>query len=30
MASLFLVSIVAGYVPAWRTASEEILSAIRG
>ena len=30
IASLFIVSIVAGYVPAWRTASEEILSAIRG
>lgn len=30
MASLFVVSVVAGYVPAWRTASEEILSAIRG
>jgi putative ABC transport system permease protein len=30
MASLFIVSVVAGYVPAWRTASEEILSAIRG
>ena len=30
MASLLIVSIIAGYVPAWRTASEEILSAIRG
>jgi putative ABC transport system permease protein len=30
IASLFIVSIVAGYVPAWRTASEGILSAIRG
>lgn len=30
MASLFIVSVVAGYVPAQRTASEEILSAIRG
>lgn len=30
MASLFIVSVIAGYVPAWRTASEEILSAIRG
>jgi putative ABC transport system permease protein len=28
--SLFVVSIVAGYIPAWRTAREEILSAIRG
>ena len=30
IASLFIVSVIAGYVPAWRTASEEILSAIRG
>lgn len=30
MVSLFIVSIVAGYVPAWRTEREEILSAIRG
>ncbi len=30
MASLFIVSVIAGYVPAWRTASEEILAAIRG
>lgn len=30
MAGLFIVSVVAGYAPAWRTASEEILSAIRG
>jgi len=30
MVSLFLVSVVAGFVPAWRTASEDILSAIRG
>lgn len=30
IASLFVVSVVAGYVPAWRTASEEILSALRG
>ena len=30
IASLFIVSVIAGYVPAWRTASEKILSAIRG
>lgn len=30
IASLFAVSIVAGYIPAWRIAREDILSAIRG
>jgi len=30
IASLFAVSIVAGYIPAWQIAREEILSAIRG
>ena len=30
IASLFAVSIVAGYIPAWLIAREEILSAIRG
>jgi len=28
--SLFLVSLIAGYVPAWITTREDILSAIRG
>ncbi len=28
--SLFAVSVVAGYVPAWRTVREDILAAIRG
>lgn len=28
--SLFAVSVVAGYIPAWQTAREDILSAIRG
>ncbi|MCK9297410.1 ABC transporter permease [Methanoculleus sp. YWC-01] len=30
IASLFAVSMVAGYIPAWRIAREDILSAIRG
>lgn len=30
IASLFAVSVVAGYIPAWRIAREDILSAIRG
>jgi putative ABC transport system permease protein len=30
MASLFGVSLVAGYIPAWRTVREDILTAIRG
>ena len=30
IASLFLVSLIAGYVPAWLTTREDILSAIRG
>jgi putative ABC transport system permease protein len=30
MASLFVVSLIAGYVPAWLTTKEDILSAIRG
>lgn len=30
IASLFAVSLVAGYIPAWRIAREDILSAIRG
>ena len=30
VASLFVVSLIAGYVPSWLTTREEILSAIRG
>ncbi len=30
VASLFIVSLIAGYVPSWLTTREEILSAIRG
>lgn len=30
IASLFVVSVVAGYIPAWQIAREDILSAIRG
>ncbi|GLI47358.1 ABC transporter permease [Methanoculleus bourgensis] len=30
VASLFVVSVVAGYIPAWQIAREDILSAIRG
>ncbi|MCC7554786.1 MULTISPECIES: ABC transporter permease [Methanoculleus] len=30
IASLFAVSVVAGYIPAWRIAREDILTAIRG
>jgi len=28
--ALFVVSVVAGYIPAWQIAREDILSAIRG
>ncbi|MDD1674169.1 MAG: FtsX-like permease family protein [Methanomicrobiales archaeon] len=30
IASLFVVSVIAGYIPAWRTVREDILTAIRG
>ncbi len=30
IASLFLVAVAAGYIPAWRTVHEDILTAIRG
>ena len=30
VASLFAVSVAAGYIPAWRVANEDILTAIRG
>ena len=30
IASLFAVSVVAGYIPAWQIAREDILTAIRG